>query len=392
MKKTWIFWLIISILMLTSLPVEAYTGKDSEPVFSWQDTIDSLDVNPLEEFKQNVDDDIYPFMHNKSVKEWLIDFARGDWTFDFKELLENILGVLCKEIAANSSLLSKLIVLSVLSALLINLQSSFASGIGKIAHMVCFLALAALALGSFKIALGIGEQTIANMSDFMMGVLPPMMVLIAGLGSVNASAMLFPVLMTAATVFANAINTIVFPLIIISAVLSLANHISETVKVERLAKLCNQLAQISLGFLLTFFVGILTLRALYASVLDKVALRTTKFITDNAIPVVGKMVGDTIEVGAGYVVMLKDALGIFGTLAIMAIVLMPVLKIAVLGLIYKIVGAIVEPMGDAKTAAILEVMGNHLFLVMAATASVAFMFFIMIAIIAGMSSNLTMLR
>src|SRR5665647_3921247 len=106
-----------------------------------------------------------------------------------------------------------------------------------------------------------------------------------------------------------------------------------------MAKFCSQMAQISLGFFLTIFVGILTMRALYASVLDKVALRTARFVTDNAIPIVGKMVGDTVEVAAGYVVMLKDALGIFGVLLIAGIIFFPLLKIAALALIYKLVGA-----------------------------------------------------
>jgi stage III sporulation protein AE len=83
-----------------------------------------------------------------------------------------------------------------------------------------------------------------------------------------------------------------------SAALHLVNGLSETIKVERLAKFVGQLAQILLGFFLTFFVGVVTLRALYASALDKVTLRTTRFVTDNAIPVVGKMVGDTVEVAA----------------------------------------------------------------------------------------------
>jgi stage III sporulation protein AE len=258
--------------------------------------------------------------------------------------------------------------------------------------MVCFLAISALALGSFKIVLDIGHQTIDNMVSFMVSMLPPMMALVAGLGNVNASVMLFPILMTTATAFANAIKLIVFPLIIMSALLSLVNNISDTIKVQRMAKFCTQMAQLSLGFLLTTFAGILTLRAIYASVLDKVTLRTARFVTDNAIPIVGKMVGDTVEVAAGYVAMLKDALGIFGVLLVAGIVFFPLLKIVALALIYKLVAAVVEPMGDAKTAAVLESMSVHLMMLLAATASVGFMFFIMIAIIAGMSNNLTMLR
>jgi stage III sporulation protein AE len=162
---------------------------------------------------------------------------------------------------------------------------------------------------------------------------------------------------------------------------------SETLKVERMAKFCGQIAQISLGLFLTMFVGLVTLRALYASVLDKVALRTTRFITDNAVPVVGKMLGDTVEVAAGYVVMLKQALGIFGVLVVLGIIIYPLLKIAAIALIYKLVGAVVEPMGDSRTAAILETMSAHIFMMLAATASVGLMFFIMIAIIAGISGN-----
>lgn len=385
-------FILATCLLLFSPGLAGAASEPTAPTFSVQDTMDSLDLQDLEKFRNQVEDEMDPFLTEKGVREWLADFIKGDWQFDFGQITETIIQFLFKEILANSSLLSKLIILSVLAALLINLQTSFASGIGRLSYLVCFLAMCALALGSFRVALGIGKQTISNMSDFMMGVLPPMMALVAGLGHLNTSAMLFPLLMMVATVFGNAIKNVVFPLIIMSAVLSLANQLSETVKVERLARFCSQMAQIILGFLMTVFVGVLTLRSLYASVLDKVALRTTRFVTDNAIPIVGKMVGDTVEVAAGYVVMLKDALGIFAALSILGIIIFPVLKIAGLGLIYKLVGAVVEPMGDAKTAAILEVMSAHLFLLMAATAAVAVMFFIMIAILAGVSSGFTMLK
>lgn len=389
------FSLILIVLVFLGFLPEysaAAPAGDSETVFSLQDTMENLDIQSLEDFKNRMDSEVNLMMQNRSVKDWLVDFIGGKWSFDYKQIIENTIRFLFKEIVANSSLLSKLVILSVLAALLINLQTSFASEVGRISYMVCFLALCALAVESFKVALGIGHETIDNMTDFMVGMLPPMMMLVAGLGNINASAMLFPVLMTAASAFANAIKVIVFPLIIMSALLSLANHISETVKVARMARFCTQAAQILMGFFLTIFVGIVTLRALYASVLDKVALRTTRFITDNAIPIVGKMVGDTIEVAAGYVVMLKDALGILGVLIILGIIIFPLLKIAVLALIYKLVGAIVEPMGDTKTAAILEVMSTHMLLLLAATASVGFMFFIMITIIAGLSNNFVMLN
>jgi stage III sporulation protein AE len=104
------------------------------------------------------------------------------------------------------------------------------------------------------------------------------------------------------------------------------------------------------------------------------------------------MVSDTVEVAAGYVVMLKQALGIFGVVVVFGIIIFPLLKIAAIALIYRITAAIVEPMGDNKTAAVLETMSTHLFLMLASIAAVGLMFFIMIAIVAGMSNAMSMLR
>jgi stage III sporulation protein AE len=324
--------LALGILLLLPVPVQA----TEKPAFSWQETVENIDLEVMEEYKNLIDGEISSYMQTKPVKEWLKDFIKGDWEFSFQELMENIVKFFFKEIVVNSSLLGRLLILSVLSALLVNLQSAFYSGVARISQLACFMALAAIALGSFRLVLDIGQNTVDQMVSFMMGMLPQMLVLVAGMGNVHTVATLFPVLMTACTAFANVMKNIVFPLIILSAILNMVNHLSEGLKVEKMAKFFGQLAQLSLAFFLTLFVGILTLRALYSSVLDKVALRTTKFVTDNAIPLVGKMFSDTIEVAAGYVVMIKQALGIFGVIIILGIVLFPLLKVAAIALIYRI--------------------------------------------------------
>ncbi|QGT98954.1 Stage III sporulation protein AE [Candidatus Syntrophocurvum alkaliphilum] len=390
MKKILAISILITIFILVPSAI-AYSFDDHESaqsVVSIHEALHSLDMSTLEEYKNQIDDEISPFFENKTVKDWIIGFVRGEWSFDFAEVCENILQGLFKEILANSSLLGKILLLSVLSALLVNLQNSFSSSIAKVSYLACFLALSAIALNSFQIVLNIGHQTIDNMVAFMMAMLPQMVILIAGLGNINTSLMVFPVLMSAATVFANLIKSVVFPLIIMSALLHIINQMSDTVKVARMAKFVSQLAQLSLGFFLTIFVGIVTLRAVYASVLDKVTLRTTKFVTDNAIPVVGKMFSDTIEVAAGYVILLKQAVSIYGVLIIFGIILFPLLKIAAIALIYKIAAAIVEPIGDSRTASVLEIMSTHLFLMLSAVASVGLMFLIMLAMLAGMTNHM----
>jgi len=388
-----LFLLLITGILIFSPP--AWGGEidsESEQIAPLESTLKNLNLSVFDEYKKNIDEEISSSMKGKTVKELLLDFSQGQLDLKIQDIMGGILQLFFKEVRANSGLMAKLLILSVLTALLVNLQNSFSSGVAQISYLSCYLALGAIALGSFRLVLEIGHQSINNMVAFMMGMLPQMLVLTAGLGNINASAMLFPILMTTATAFANAIKNVVFPLIIMSAILSLLNHMSISLKVEKLASFFGQMARVSLGFCLTIFVGFITLRALYASVLDKVALRTTKFVTDNAIPVVGKILSDTIEVTAGYVVMLKQALGFFGVLIIIGIIALPLIKVAAVALIYKITAAVVEPVGDAKTAAILDIMSAHIFLMLAALASVGLMFLIMISIVAGMSNGLGALR
>ncbi|HWP95916.1 MAG TPA: stage III sporulation protein AE [Syntrophomonadaceae bacterium] len=394
MKRLQFLLLLLLALLVFPCAARADTQTDTPKAgsYSFEDAVKSLDLSSLEEYKHKVDQELGQAADNRSLNQWFTDFIKGSWKFDIKQTGSYLSGFFLREILANSSLLGKLLLLSVLAALLVNLQTSFSTGIAKISYWACYLALAAMALASFRVVLEIGQQTIDTMAGFMTAMLPQMLVLTAGLGNVNASVMLFPILMTAATAFAGVIKNIVFPLIIMSAILSIVNHLSDSLKVEKMGKLFSQAAQLTMGLTLTLFVGVLTLRSVYASVLDKVALRTTKFITDNAIPLVGKMFSDTVEVAAGYVVMLKQALGIFGVVVVAGIVILPLIKIAAIALIYRISAMLVEPLGDGKTATILESMSTHLFMMLAAVAAVGLMFLIMIAIIAGMSNGFAMLR
>jgi stage III sporulation protein AE len=378
----------MELLPCTATGVQAFAeGGNEISAMSVQEGLQQLDFQVMEEYKRQVDSEIDNYMGGISIKQWVIDFVQGKWEFSWTDVMKRLLQLLMKEVVVNSGLLAKLLVLCVLSALLMNLQASFSTDVARIAHLACYLALATLAVASFKIVLGIGQDTISNMVGFMTAMLPQMLVLTAGLGNLNTAAMLFPMLMTTATALGNAINSIVFPLILISAIVSIINHMSASIKLQRLGKFFTQIAQVALGFFLTLFVGMVTMRALYAAVLDKTALRATRFVSDNALPVIGKMFSDTIEVVAGYVVMLKQALGVLGVLIILAMILMPIVKVTAIALIYKVAAALAEPLGDARTAAVLESMSAHLFLMLAAVVAVALMFFVMIAIVAGLSNG-----
>lgn len=391
--KRLLCWLaaLTVILAVWSGNARAEEDKPVENFLSWQETIDKLDLQEMEQFKTSIDGEISGYLEHRSAREWINDFMTGQGLQPQKDC-RRFMEVLFREVLANGQLLGKILILTVISALLVNLQSSFDQGVAKISSMACFLAISAIALGSFKYVIRIGQVAIESMSDLMTAVLPQMMVLVTGLGHIHTAGAIFPLMMAACTAFARGIGLIVFPLIALSAILNLAEQLTDTIKLERLGKLLYTLAEAIMGLMLTFFVGILTLRSIYGSVMDAITLRTGKFVTDTFFPIIGGYLADALETAAGYVVLLKQAVGIMGLLTIFGIFIFPVIKIGVIALIYKVSSAVVEPLGDSRISQVLEVMGNHLLLVLAAVAAVGLMFFVLVAILVSTGNSVILLR
>ena len=391
-RKTAVFFIGMFILIMGSLvhgPASASAEEDTGPA-DWTSILQQLDTDEMDRFQQEVREELGIQNHFMTTREWLGNFVRGDWNLEGGSLWEQIKQCWFRMLRQNIHLLGKIIILSVISALLVQVENSLQAHTAKFAGIACHMSIALAAVLSFQQAWEMGSQAAGRMADFMNAMLPPMMVLTAGLGNVTSSAVMFPVLMTTTTAVADGIRVVVLPLAAFSIVLHIVNQLAEGIRVEKLAQFFSQAAQLSLGFIMTAFVGFITARTLYASTLDKVLLRTGKFVTDNTIPVVGKMLSDTLEVAAGYVMVLKNALGIYGVLILLGLLAVPFMQIVLLAVLYRLGAALVEPLGDEKTAALLDKIGGSIWFLAAALASVSLVFFMMIALIVGLTNNFTL--
>lgn len=388
-KKAVLWVMVLAVCFCFPVPLRAKEQAPS-PEPDWTSLFAELDTQKLDGFQQQMREELGLEESKRTTAEWLWDFVKGDWNADGAGLFSHLKSRFLYVLQDNRRLLGKLLLLSAVSSLLVQLQSALNGRVAKAAALSCHITLGMMAMFSFQEAWNLGENAIERMVDFMNAMLPQMLVITSGLGNLTGSALLFPLLMTTTTTVANSIKTIVLPLTLSATVLHILNQLTEGIRVEKLAKFLTQAAQLSLGFMITAFVGFITVRTMYASALDKVVLRTGKFVTDHTIPVVGKMLSDTIEVAAGYVVVLKNALGIYGALMILGILALPLLQMIVMAALYRIAGALAEPLGDRRTAALLEKIGGSLWLLTAALASVSLVFLMMLALIVGLTNNLTL--
>lgn len=369
------------------------TGEIQPEDKELQSKLSGLDFASVEKYLEQINNDLSKTMPELNLKDLLWKLAHGELGISVTAVISGLLRFLFREMIANSRLLGQLLVLSVLCAILQNVQSAFEKGtVGKVAWSVCFMVLLTLALGSFTMAVQTGREAIEDMVSFMHSMIPVLITLLTAMGNVTTAALFHPLTLTVLSTISTLIKNIVFPLIFFAVVLGLANNVTSRVEVSKLAGLLKQWSIGLLGMFFTIFLGFMAIQGLAGGVADGVALRTAKFSIGAFVPVVGKLFSDTLEAVVGTSLLLKNAVGLVGILAVFFICAMPVLKILSLMLVYKIAGAIIQPVGDKLIADSLTTMGNALTLVFISVTAVGIMFFFVIAIMVGVGDFSLMLR
>lgn len=355
--------------------------------------LSELDIGTVENYLNEINNDLDTYIPELNLKSMLLSLTRGELGVSIGDIFTGLFKYLFKEMVANSRLLGQLLLLAVLCAVLQNIQSAFEKGtVGKAAWSVCFMAVLTVALKSFTIAVQTGRDAIEDMVSFMHAMLPVMITLLTSMGNITTATLFHPLTLTVLSFVSTLIKNVVFPLIFFATILNIASKLSSRVEVSNLAGMFKQWSVALLGIFFTGFLGFMAVQGVAGSVADGVAMRTAKFGISAFVPVVGKLFSDTLEAVVGTSLLLKNAVGLIGILAVFFICAFPILKIVSLMLIYKIAGAMIEPVGDKLLAGSLNIMSNSLTLVFAAVTSVAIMFFFVIAIIVGAGDFSLMLR
>lgn len=388
------FLLLLILFLIIGHDVSYGIGKDEPNIITDEmimKQLQNMDTGNLEQIIDRINRETESYLPRIDLIASIRSLIHGENTLTLKNTLNGLFKYLFREVIANSKLLAKLIVLSVICAFLNNLSNAFENNaVGKLAYMVCYLVIIAIAIQSFSIATAVGINVINDMVMFMQALLPLLLTLLMAMGGVTSSAMFQPIIIASVGTISTLMKDIVLPIIFFSAILSIVNNLSSKIHVSKLASLLKQSCVVLLGFILTVFMGIITIHGVAASTTDGITIRTAKFAVERFIPVVGGFISEAVDTIIGCSLLLKNAIGVLGLLILAFMVIMPLLKIFSLIVIYKIAGAVIEPITDSQLVSCLNDMSSSLILIFATVLSVAMMFFMAVTVIVG-AGNLTLM-
>ena len=286
---------------------------------------------------------------DQDYEELIEDIRKGNFEFDYKKLFGNASNFLIKEIKNNIGLAINIILISLIMGLLENLKSSFSSeGVSQLAFYVCYIVLITLLISSFTNIYTIAKEFIVEITRFMNVLTPIIIGLIASTGGITTSTMIYPVISFFSQFITTFVSDFLLPISMLCFALNVVTNISNRVSVSKVAKFLKSASMWFLGIILTVFVGVVSLEGTVASTVDGVTAKTAKFLFSGSIPIVGKLLGDSVDTILGSTLIIKDAIGFVGITVLLGLALVPIIKVLVVIIIYSLTGAIIQPFADER--------------------------------------------
>jgi len=393
MKKMILTMLLVLIFFVSpanAAPAESENREvNPEDILSDQiDELNTADWEPYWEIMQDQD-----ITEGKSVKDLIRKLVNGQFSFEWKDILDRIIDVFFREFRPNLMLMAKIIVIATLCGVFKNMNDSFRNpSVGEIGYFACYSIIVILILQSLMSALEIGKTGIEQMTGFMQVLYPILLAMLTAVGNVTTSSVLQPAVGVLVGIVGTLLKDVMIPLITLSAVVHLISYISERVQIKKLGKLLNQIGVWILSFVFTIFVGVLTVQGAMTSSFDGLSVRTAKFALDQFVPVVGKMLSQSMDTIIGCSILLKNAAGVTGLIILGMLCLAPGMKILALMILYKISSALLEPITDQRIVDCLDGIGSVLNVLFITVVGIALMFFLTVALIIGTGNASLMVK
>lgn len=281
------------------------------------------------------------------------------------KLLENALGQLQPDLKEASR-----VSLGVVAAvMMVSLLQSFSGSVKTAAEFAGTTAIAAGLLLSANSLIRLAAETITEISEYGKLLLPVMTAAMAAQGGVSSSAALYTGTALFDAVLSSLISRLLVPMVYLFLALAVANSAMGEDLLKQMRDVAKGLISWCLKILLTVFTTYIAITGVVSGTTDAAALKATKVTISSVVPVVGGILSDASEavlVSAG---LMKNAAGIYGILAVLAVFLSPFLKIGVQYLILKLTAALCALFGAKRLTELIGDFSTAMGLLLAMTGS-----------------------
>lgn len=264
----------------------------------------------------------------------------------------------------------KLCLSVIASALILSVLWNFHGKSKLFVELAGVVAVSCILMGSANSMMQMGAQTVTQISQYGKLLLPVMSAALASQGGAVSAASIYGATVLFDTVLCSLISSIMLPLLYIYLVLAMVSAALEDGLLRKMRDLLKKVMTWCLKIILYVFTGYISITGVISGTADQTAIKAAKLTISGMVPVVGGILSDaseTVLIGAGVV---KNAAGIYGFLAIVAVTIVPFLTIGINYLLLQATSAICAVFSPKSTVDLLSDFAGAMGLVLGMTGSV----------------------
>lgn len=274
----------------------------------------------------------------------------------------------------------------IVTILLMKILSSISAEESNAVRLTGAVIVGLLLLDPISSMIRLSTNTVTEMTEYGKLLLPVMTAAMAAQGGATSSAALYTGSVAFSTFLTTIISRLIVPALYIFLCICVADSALNQDMLGKIRDFFKWAITWSLKIILYVFTGYMSITGVISGTVDASALKAAKLTISGVVPVIGSVLSDTSEsilVSAG---IMKNAAGVYGILAVIAIFIGPFLEIGIQYLILKLTGAICNMIGSKQNVALVNHFTTGMGIVLAMTGTVCVLLLIsLVCFIKGMS-------
>lgn len=375
------FLIVIALFFLAcSMTVYATeaSGEGTTEEEAKEKVLEKLDMGEVDAILK----EMFP-RENLSLGKMIEGLLGGETTLSFDLVFQLVKNSLFAGFQEQKNSMIQILVLVLIAAIFTNFSNVFQNRqVSEISFYVIYMLLLTIGIGTFQMLVETAGRNLNHLVSFMK-VLSPVYFLATAFATGSVTSVgFYNLILIIILLVEMLILHILIPLVEIYLVVRMMNDLATEDYLSKFADLMETLITWSMKTVLAAVIGLNVVQGILSPAID--ALKRSS-ITKGAesIPLIGDALGGAAEVFLGAAVVIRNGIGVAGAIVCIAISLVPMIQIAIITLMYKLVAALIQPISDKRIVGVLSSMatGSGMLLRMVFTTGVLFL--LTIAVVAA---------
>ena len=286
----------------------------------------------------------------------------------------------------NQQLLFKIACFAVIGAIFTNFAMAFSKEqVAETGFYLTYTLLMTLMMTSFIMTAAIITNVLKSLTGFMKVLLPTFCAALTFTTGSLLSGAYYELMMAAIAIADWLMSTLIMKLIQIYVLTALVNHISKEDYLSKLSELLALLIRWSIRTVVGVILGINILQTMLLPAIDR-AKGTAAYKLISALPGVGAAMNTALGAVIGSGVLIRNVLGMGSLIVILLICVVPVVRVCMVFLSYKVVQAVIQPVTDKRLLDGMESMTQGVGMLLQVLIGCVLMFILSLAVVCNAAS------